>query len=84
MQKMQPIRVSDIYQFKIPLEPNVNHDGSLVVFYVEQMNKKDKTSHSNLYLTGTNGRGLKQLTFGKRNDISPVWSPDGKQIAFIR
>ena len=48
MQKMQPIRVSDIYQFKIPLEPNVNHDGSLVVFYVEQMNKKDKTYHSNL------------------------------------
>jgi Tol biopolymer transport system component len=48
------------------------------------MDKKDKKYYSNLYFTGTNGRGLKQLTFGKRNDHSPTWSPDDKTIAFIR
>jgi len=48
------------------------------------MDKKDKKYYSNLYSTGTNGRGLKQLTFGKRNDHSPAWSPDDKSIAFIR
>jgi len=51
---------------------------------VERMDKKDKKYYSNLYSTGTNGRGLKQLTFGKRNDHSPAWSPDDKSIAFIR
>jgi len=84
MQKRQPILVSDIYQFKTPLEPSLSSDGKLVVFHIERMHKKDNTYYSNLYLTGANGRSFKQLTYGKRNDFSAVWSPNGKQIAFIR
>ena len=66
------------------MEPNVSPDGKQVVFAVERMHKKEKAYYSNLYLAGTNGRGSKQLTFGKRNDHFPTWSPNGKQIVFIR
>lgn len=30
------------------------------------------------------GGGVKRLTKGKRVDGEPVWSPDGRQIAFKR
>jgi len=83
MSRKIPIQISDLYNFKIPAEPNVSPDGKLVCFTVEQMNKKDKTYYTNLFITGTNGKDLRQITFGKRNDRSPVWSPDGKKIAFI-
>ena len=84
MRRKQPICIDDIYRFKIPMEPNVSPDGEQVVFAVERMHKKEKAYYSNLYLAGTNGRGSKQLTFGKRNDHFPTWSPNGKQIVFIR
>ncbi len=83
MSKKSSIQINDLYKFKIPSEPNVSPDGKLVCFTVERMDKKDKTYYTNLYLTGTNGRSQKQLTFGKRNDHSPAWSPDGEKIAFI-
>ncbi len=61
MRRVHPISIDDIYRFKIPIEPSVSPDGKRVVFTVERMHKQDKTYYTNLYLTGTNGRGLKQF-----------------------
>ena len=83
MRRTQPVSIADLYRFKIPIEPSVSPDGKRVVFTLERMHKQDKTYYTSLHMTGTNGRGLKQLTFGKRNDRSPIWSPNGEQIAFI-
>jgi dipeptidyl aminopeptidase/acylaminoacyl peptidase len=78
------IEIQDLYRFKMVLDPQISPDGNRVLFVVERMDKKDRTYYSNLYITGIDGRGLKQLTFGKRNDHSPRWSPDSKKLLFIR
>lgn len=80
----QKIRIDDIYRFMLVQDPQVDPDGRQVAFLVEWMDKKDETYYTNIYMVGINGRGLKQLTFGKRNDLNPRWSPDGKTLAFIR
>jgi dipeptidyl aminopeptidase/acylaminoacyl peptidase len=78
------IQIQDLYRFKLVGEPQLAPDDKRMVFTVQKMDKKDQTYYKNLFMVGTDGRSLKQLTFGKRNDYAPRWSPDGKHILFVR
>ena len=42
------IKTSDIYRFKLVMDPQVSPTDSRVAFVVETMNKKDKTYYKNL------------------------------------
>ncbi len=79
----QLIQYSDIYKFKLVGDPQVSPDGNWVAFVIETMHKKDKKYYTNLWIMKSNGLHPRQLTFGKRNDHTPRWSPDGKALAFI-
>lgn len=39
--------------------------------------------NTDIYVIGTDGNNLTQLTYHPGNDISAVWSPDGKSIYFL-
>jgi serine/threonine protein kinase len=57
--------------------PDPSRDGTLVVFYSGVQPEGD------LYVAGTDGKGLRQLTTGTDQiDRMPRWSPDGQWIAF--
>ncbi len=53
--------------------PDVSFDGRRVLFCFKP--HADKTYH--LYEVGSDGAGLRQLTSGQYDDISPVYAPDG-------
>ncbi|WPR76992.1 S41 family peptidase [Algoriphagus sp. NG3] len=52
--------------------PAISPDGSQIVF----------TYKGDLYLVGSTGGDARQITFHEAHDFMPVWSRDGKQIAF--
>ena len=39
--------------------------------------------NTDIYACRTDGSNLNQLTYHAADDLSPIWSPDGKQIYFI-
>jgi dipeptidyl aminopeptidase/acylaminoacyl peptidase len=60
--------------------PDFSPDGRRVVF---ARDRHRRGFHSDIFRIGARGRGLRRLT---RTDdaVSPVWSPSGRRIAFIR
>lgn len=77
------VKIEDLYRFKLVIDPQVSPVDSRVAFVVETMSKKDKTYYRNLFMVNSIGKNLRQLTYGKRHDHTPRWSPDGKTLAFI-
>ena len=39
--------------------------------------------NSEIYQISRTGNILQRLTYGAGIDVSPAWSPDGKQMAFV-
>jgi hypothetical protein len=43
-----------------------------------------RISHYHIYRINPDGTGRMRLTYSKHDDYGPVWSPDGKQVMFLR
>jgi len=84
-----PARVSEASQTSVPLttytgfqgQPNFSPDGNQVAFTWDG----EKQDNLDIYvkLIGTSGPPLR-LTSDPAPEYSPVWSPDGRFIAFLR
>jgi TolB protein len=58
--------------------PSYSPDGKKIVFV------SNKTEKRKLYTINIDGTGMEQITINWGQYDKPVWSPDGKLIAFIR
>lgn len=87
-QTLKPIVASDLMKIATTSNIQISPDGSKVVMVVIRKAVKNENEYyytRHLYLLDlVNKSEPLQLTFGDRNDGQPQWSPDGKQIAFVR
>ncbi len=63
--------------------PTISPDGKLILFSRGWVDKMEDRSRSNLWIVDVEGRRVRELTHGNWRDFSPVWSPDGKKVAFL-
>jgi dipeptidyl aminopeptidase/acylaminoacyl peptidase len=71
------------FQMETVTAPDISADGSQIVFTRGWMDMTKDQAQSNLWLVGFDGSHPRELTQGAWRDSAPVWSPDGKRIAFV-
>jgi len=87
----QPILVTDLLKIKTASAVTLNRDGNAAAFVVTAIEPESDSAKweykytSQVWMTGTDAGAVpRQLTFSKDGASQPAWSPDGKQLAFVR
>jgi dipeptidyl aminopeptidase/acylaminoacyl peptidase len=73
----------DIYKFEWPSNPAISPDGQQAVYERTVASVKENDYETHLYITDVQGKLRRILTSSGTSNVNPVWSPDGKTIAFI-
>ena len=82
------VKITDMYKMKQMSSISLSPDGKQAVFVLnsiepEGINKWEYKYTNQLYLVAADGSSSPRALTYKESASQPVWSPDGKKIAFV-
>jgi dipeptidyl aminopeptidase/acylaminoacyl peptidase len=77
-----PITFDDLIRLRRVADPKISPDGTWVAYAVITPDMETNRNAGNIWAVRTAGGEEVQLT-SSGHDMSPVWSPDGKTLAFL-
>lgn len=77
-----PIASDDLLRMHRVADPKISPDGQWIAYAVSTPDMEANRNAGNVWAVRTSGGDAVQLTSGG-HDSSPVWSPDGKTLAFL-
>jgi dipeptidyl aminopeptidase/acylaminoacyl peptidase len=77
------ITIEDLYKIKFLGRPRISPDGQRVAFVVTTIDERKHEYRSAIWVASVNGEEARPFTSGPANATEPVWSPDGRWLAFI-
>ncbi len=81
---LRPPTPEDLYRFRIPTDPQVAPDGSLVAVTVQSVAPgRDGYRHAIWLVPADGSASPRQATLGARHDSRARFSPDGTTLAFL-
>ena len=75
--------IEDLYRVKNISDLHVSPDGKTVVFLVTTPDLPRAKRNSHIWAMDLDGKNPRQLTKGDQSELSPSFSPDGRQILFV-
>lgn len=78
-----PFTVQDMLAMQRISDPQVSPDGGRVAFVLRTTDLEADRGRTDLWLVGTDGEGLRQLTTHEEGDSNPRWAPDGESLYFL-
>ncbi len=78
-----PFNVHDMLAMHRISDPQLSPDGTLIVFTLRKTDMEANKGRTDLWIVGSDGKALRQLTTHKESDWSPRWSECGKYVWFL-
>ncbi|MFZ1918206.1 MAG: S9 family peptidase [Terriglobales bacterium] len=75
--------IEDLYRIRGIEDLHLSPDGKTIAFTLRTDNLPKAKRARHIWLMGADGGNARQFTVGEKNESSPVWSADGKWLAFI-
>lgn len=63
--------------------PQLSPNGQWILVTGSSKSEKEQIDNTDIFVIRTDGTQLTQLTYHPGNDLSPIWSPDGRSVFFL-
>lgn len=75
--------LEDLYKIKSVSDPQISPDGDSIACVVTSYCLEKGSSNQDIYMIGSQGGDMRQITRSDTQDHHPRWSPDGRQLLFV-
>jgi dipeptidyl aminopeptidase/acylaminoacyl peptidase len=82
-EETHPFSVHDMLAMDRISDSQVSPDGKWILFNLRETDLEANRGRTDLWLVGTDGKGLRRLTSHPAADFNGRWSPCGKRIFFL-